>query len=340
MSSMQRMVESSNGLVLVRRRTAGWTTAAGLAVLVGAALTARSWRAELPDPVAVHWGADGQPDGFSSLGAALWLMLGMGAGLVLLFGAITFWLGHSAWTRRVGVAATLWSALFIATLTVGSLALQRGLTDARSTGGIGGVLLLALAGSLVPAVLVAVVIPGDPRLPTADPVDPGAPRALLTAGESTQWTGSAHSPAALLIAVVSAALVIALVAVIQSWALLLVAAMLLIVVGAMAAVQVRVDADGVTIRSALGWPRLLIPLDEIVRADMAQARPVRDFGGWGWRVGRAGRVGVVLRSGAALLVQRTGDRSVVVTVDDARTAAGIVNAFADRARGPAAPPGS
>ena len=36
-----------------------------LALMTAGALIALSWRDELPDPVATHWGADG-PDGFSS----------------------------------------------------------------------------------------------------------------------------------------------------------------------------------------------------------------------------------------------------------------------------------
>jgi hypothetical protein len=40
----------------------------------------------------------------------------------------------------------------------------------------------------------------------------------------------------------------------------------------------------------------------------------------------------VLRSGEALLVERTGGRSVAVTVDGAATAAGLLNALADHAR--------
>ena len=71
---------------------------------------------------------------------------------------------------------------------------------------------------------------------------------------------------------------------------------------------------------------------ELVRADVRDVRPFREFGGWGWRVGRGGRVGVVLRAGESLLVERTGGRSVVVTVDGARAAAGLVNSLADRSR--------
>ena len=57
-----------------------------------------------------------------------------------------------------------------------------------------------------------------------------------------------------------------------------------------------------------------------------------EFGGWGYRVGRGGRVGVVLRTGEALQVQRTGGRAFVVTVDDAATGAALLNTLAARSR--------
>jgi hypothetical protein len=314
-----------------RRRTAGWTTIAGLAVLAGAALVAWSWRGELPDPVASHWGPDDTPDGFSSLTAVLSVMLVAGSLLVLGFGAITMWFGHSALTRRVGVAATVWSALFFTTLTVGSLNQQRGLADARAAGGIGGVLLLSLFGPLVLAVIVAISVAGDERQPTTEPVDPSAPRVTQIAGSVT-WTGAAASPMAMVLGLAAAVLVLALVLLSQFWGLLVVVVLVVALIAAMSSAVVRVDGGGVTIRSSLGWPRTHVPLDEIVRADVTDVRPLRDFGGWGWRVGRKGRVGIVLRRGEALLVERTGGRSVVVTVDGAATAAGLVNVLADRAR--------
>jgi hypothetical protein len=137
------------------------------------------------------------------------------------------------------------------------------------------------------------------------------------------------------VGILATAALLALVVVTRIWPLLVVGALIVIVVVAMCWWVVRVDRTGLTIRSTTGWPRIHVPLDEVVRADVIEVRPLRDFGGWGLRVGRHGRVGVVLRSGQALLVQRTGGRSVAVTVDDAATAAGLLNAHADHARQPA-----
>jgi hypothetical protein len=313
------------------RATAGWVTATGLAVLACAAGIAESWRGQLPDPVAIHWGVNG-PNGFSSLNALLATLLGAGALLVLGFGAVLLLLGRSAVTRRIVTAVTVWFALYLSALTLGSLYIQRGLADAHQAGGLGVVLGVAFVGSLVPAVVAALLVPGDPRQPTHEAVAADAPRVALPEGELSAWTGRTESGPVVGLGLAAVALVLALVVVTHIWVLLTFVVVLAVILAAMALFVVRVDRAGLTVRSVLGWPRIRVPLDEVVRADVTDVRPVRDFGGWGLRVGRGGRVGIVLRRGEAVLVERTGGRSVVVTVDDAHTAAGLLNALADRQR--------
>lgn len=315
-----------------RRRTASVAVLIGLAIVAGGTLLAYSWRDELPAPVASHWGADGTVNGLSTLDGVVGVMLGVGGVLVLFFGAVTLWLGQASFTRRIGAAATIWSALFLSILTVGTLAVQRGLSDARDVGGIGGVLALAIVSSVAAAVVVGIVVPGDPREPTRQPIDARAPRATVSAEEHAVWIGRVESRAAVLVGLAAAGLVVALMVWTGLWALLLVAVLLFALVATMSVAVVRVDSTGVTVRSPLGVPRMMVPLDEVVRADVRDVLPFREFGGWGWRVGRGGRVGVVLRAGESLLLERTGGRSVVVTVDGAAAAAGLINSLADRDR--------
>jgi hypothetical protein len=253
--------------------------------------------------------------------------------LVLAFGALTWAIGHSAANRRLGAAITAWVSLFMSIILVGSLWAQRGLSDAHQAHGVNGVLLASFAGAAIAAVLAALAVPKDARQPTTRAVDADAPRARLGAGQLTTWTGHASSPAALAIAVALTVLLLALAVFTQLWATLVLDVLAVGLVASMSSFDIRVDQTGVTIRSAIGLPRYRIPLDEVVRADVTEVSPMRDFGGWGWRVGRGGRVGIVLRKGAGLLIERTGGRSIVVTVDGAATAAGVINALADRARG-------
>ncbi len=315
-----------------RSLTGAIVTVAGLAVVGAAAITVWSWRAELPDPVASHWGAAGRPDGFTSLAPLVAWTLGLGAALVILFGATTWGLGQTAVIRRIAAAATIWSALFLSIVVVGSLEIQRGLTDARQAGGVDGVLLIAFLGSLLPAAVTAAVVPGDPPRPTSEAVPADAPRVRLIEGERAVWISRIASPAAFVVAIPVGLLFIVLAVITRAWGMLVAPTVIALVLVALSAFVVRVDRDGLTVRSAIGWPRYRVPLDELVRAGVTQVAPMRDFGGWGWRVGRGGRVGIVLRKGEALEVIRTGGRSLVITLDDAATAAGLLNALADRAR--------
>lgn len=97
---------------------------------------------------------------------------------------------------------------------------------------------------------------------------------------------------------------------------------------------VRVDSSGFTARSWLGWPKFYIPLNEVVRASVVNTVPFEDFGGWGWRIALDGTHGIVTRKGEALLIERTGDREFIATVDDAAGAAALLNTLAERERAP------
>ena len=57
------------------------------------------------------------------------------------------------------------------------------------------------------------------------------------------------------------------------------------------------------------------------------------YGGWGWRR-RPGRSAVVIRAGDGLVLRLRSGGTIVVTVDGAHTAAGLVNDVA-RHRSPA-----
>ena len=118
------------------------------------------------------------------------------------------------------------------------------------------------------------------------------------------------------------------------WWLLLVPVGLIVLMGAMFSWVVRVDETGLRIRSAIGVPRTAIPLEEVAQARATTVRCFPEFGGWGWRTAMDGRTGILLRSGEALEVTRTDSSVFIVTVDDAATAASLLNSLADRTRPP------
>ncbi|MEV7465897.1 hypothetical protein AB0O20_05210 [Streptomyces kronopolitis] len=87
-------------------------------------------------------------------------------------------------------------------------------------------------------------------------------------------------------------------------------------------VRVSVDAGGV--RVACGpVPVRTVALEKIDKAEAGYAR-LMDMGGFGYRI-MPGRHALALRPGDALWLTLTSGREFVITVDDAASAASLVN---------------
>ncbi|MCA5893318.1 DUF1648 domain-containing protein [Isoptericola sp. NEAU-Y5] len=314
------------------RRAMTWASAAGAALALAAAAVAWSWSGELPAEAASHWSGSGVPDGFSTPSSLVLLCTALALGLVALFCAIGTLAGSAASTRRIAAAGSVWSGGFAGGLLLVTLAPQRGLDDASQVGLSAGAMALVLVAPLVPAVVAAMLVPGDPVLAAAAPVPSDAPRVAVRDGERVVWLRRATGGPGLAVGAVSILVTVALAVVTQTWGMLVVPVLLAGLFVAMFAFSVRVDGSGLTVRSVAGWPGTHVPAAEVLAASVVHVSPFREFGGWGWRVGSGGRVGVVLRQGEGLLVERSGGRSLVVTVDDAATAAALLNTAAERAR--------
>ncbi|GLW32737.1 hypothetical protein [Actinoplanes regularis] len=308
-----------------------WSSLTSFALFAAAAAIAWSWRDDLPDPIASHWGTKaGAPDGFSSLSS---LILGDTVLVVLLcalFSAIAWFWGVSAISRRMVAASNVWAGGFSASLLLFMVGPQRGLPDATQASLPGWAVAAAILLPLVPAVVAALLVRRDPPSPSTAPVAADAPRIALTDGERAVWIRRADGGPGLVVGAIAMIASTLLVVWLRQWALLAVPVLLAAVFVATFAYTVRVDATGLTVRSLIGWPGTHVAADEVERASVTEVHPLRQFGGFGWRVGRGGRVGVVLRSGDGLLVEQSGGRSLVVTVDDAATGAALLNTLADR----------
>jgi hypothetical protein len=120
-------------------------------------------------------------------------------------------------------------------------------------------------------------------------------------------------------------------------------ALTLLLVGAAfatsASFRVRVGPDGLLVRSMVGFPRVHVPLEDVVSVRAVECNPFGEFGGFGWRLGLDGRTGIVLRKGPAIEVERRDRRPLVVTVDGAAVGAAVLQAYLDSAPAPAAPEG-
>jgi hypothetical protein len=291
----------------------------------------------LPDPAAVHWGTSGA-DGSGPAWSFLVLTLVFGVGFPL-------WLGLSArprlkagsrgWSFRFLAAFALGFAVFGAIAWTWTVLMQVGLESWTN------------APSVAPALIVAAVVglgaglagyAAQPKTVTVFEQLPAAHVEVAT-GERVAWLGVAKAGKGVVVTLVVAVVLLVGVAV-AMWAagqyapmwLLLGLAVLIGALGlTMTEADVRVDASGVEVRGPSGWPKSRIALEDIGGASAITAQALGSFGGWGWRR-VPGALGVILRNGEALKVDRKEGHSLVVTVDDAATAAALVNALLARAR--------
>lgn len=314
------------------RATTVWTLVVPLGVLAATLAVVRVWSADLPDPVASHFGPDGA-DGWTALSTLAWAITGSVLGFSLGMWAVGRFLGRQAVTRRFANALAVWFAVFLCGVLLGTLVGQRGLVDAARAEVSDAVLAIGLLASTLAAVAAAVTTPGDRPMPTSAPVPDGVPRLDLSPGEQATWVRRVAPRRFELVLGALVAFSVAIGAVSGQWVFAAVLGVLLLGVLATALHwTVTVDGTGLTARTLVRVPRFHVPLDEVEAADVVDIDPMGDFGGWGLRTGLDGRTGIVMRRGEAIRVRRTGGREVVVTVDDAGTAAGLLNTLAGRSR--------
>ncbi|KAA6213349.1 DUF1648 domain-containing protein [Streptomyces albofaciens JCM 4342] len=298
-----------------------------------AAVAAVFWsvRDRIPDPLAVHFAADGTSDDFATAAGFLTLMLGLplvaGAaiGVLVLRDAAA---GALRWAITTGYAMAGLSGC----LGVSMLLRNADADDAATVRFPPSYLGLALGVAALAAV-VGRLCAGRDRVRADEVAGPGraTPPLGLADGETAGWSRTIDSPA---LGVSGAALlsVALLVGLTVSWvgaAALAVAALSCLV---FAGVQVTADRRGLTVASSLvPRPRLRIPLARMREAGVQRISPLADFGGWGYRL-RSGRSGIVLRRGEALALRLANGRVFVVTVDDAATGAALLNTLLTRER--------
>ncbi|MPV50737.1 DUF1648 domain-containing protein [Pseudactinotalea sp. HY160] len=293
-----------------------------------------AWLPDLPDTVALHWG----PNGVDRVGSLAELMtlnsVLIGVGVVVMFPLVLLF-GRSALTRRmiVGLSAgmlTMFCGLFLV-----QVAGQRGLTDPYAATTAGGAIALSIGVALALGIVAAALAGADPARPATAPVPAGAARIELTDDARAAWSGQAtmRRPGLLaMMGLIPMAVGLAVGVSTSNWWLLLpmagVAALLL----GFLSFTVQVDSAGIVARSSIGLRVLHVPADEVLAASVTQVRPFAEFGGWGIRTNVHGTTGLVTRKGEAIRIERTGGRSAVLTVDDAATAAALLNTVAARAR--------
>ena len=294
---------------------------------------------QMPATIAVHWDAAGEANGFAPAWTQPLLTVVLGLGIPLLI-ALTSLPGlrrgdRGLTYRLLGATAAAISTLVTVALTW-TFAMQAGLDSAADA----PTVWVALVASLVAAAGVGVaawfIQPADPATDASAP--PATPLALA-ANERAVWMRSTAMVPGAAIAIVVAVLAIGVAAVVAwvagadatlAWVLTGLTLVLLLAAATTLAFRVRVDGTGLHVDSVLGIPRFHVPLADVASAARVHVEPMGEFGGWGLRLGAGHRFGVVLRRGDAIEVTRRSGKRFVVTVDDARTGAALLEALVQR----------
>jgi hypothetical protein len=271
---------------------------------------------DLPDPMAIHWGFGGKPNG----SAAPIVLL---AGMVAAYAAAWFGVVRSSHQSppqtpsfAAGIAGIGGLLVPLQWMTV---LVNRGKDVWTSADGFSWVqLVIAVAIALVAGYVGWLLAPRF-----AAPVTAADTPLVLSPGVSGLWSGTGQG-------ILTIGIVVAMVAIgLFTWGWTGLGLLVIAAVGSIfARVTVTAGPGGVVITLGwLGWPSWTIPLDTISSAGHESVTPMA-YGGWGYRV-RPGVRAIVVRSGQGLHLVRPDKPDFVVTVDDAATGSRLINALVD-----------
>ncbi|MGY0057742.1 DUF1648 domain-containing protein [Streptomyces sp. LZ34] len=288
-------------------------------------------RDRLPDPLATHFPASGKADGFSSATSFVWVAIAVLAVQGAVFAVLAHRSGRGLGSLRLMVALAYGESVLLGYAFPATLFANADVPDAADVRLPMWQLAVALACAL-PAAAVGWLLAGADAPPGDRAADrSGGPHRLpLGEGEVASWTHTVTSRVLLAVGSALAGVGAVLAFTVSPEGGLPMAVMGVIAV-LLSGCRVTVDRRGLTVSPpVVRLPRLRVPLGRIEEATSREVDAYGDFGGWGYRI-RAGRSGLVLRSGDALCLRLSTGKEFVVTVDDARTAAALLNTLVHRA---------
>lgn len=295
------------------------------ALVLGAWWLAQVWASDLPDPVAIHWGADGQADGRAALDGTVRVTTGLGiAGVAVLLVACLALIARPRLLRGTMTGLATLGAVAPASLLL-TLLPNRGEPTWETARISVWYLSLAILVPAAMAVLTWSVAARPPRTSTLGPTIPvGAPVAVgrepVRETQTVWW----------LLGVAAAVLVgVGALSAVTDPSVLGIGMLLSLLVIWLSVYRYEVDDDAVTVTfGPVGPLRRVVPVSEIEGASVVTVRP-GDWGGWGYRTDGSSWA-VVLRSGEGARVALAGDRSLTLSSTDAEAIVARTNAAVTR----------
>ena len=313
-----------------------------MAASIIAAIMLITWLPLTPNPIATQWSGS-EPTSFTAAGGNIAMVSGLSGGLGLLMGSLAvFGSGRGSiavWSavNRLLASMSLGLTVSIALMGILSTHMQLGLEDARDAGSIDGALGLAFGIGIALGVVSYFV---QPKVYISGEEGAAAVPVPLAETERAVWVGTVR-PSRTLITVLALALASLLASTtviwlaqtdpVAIWIMAGTTALVLLLIACSLWFRVRIDGAGLEARSVAGWPVFRVSASDIAHAASSHITPLADFGGWGIRWA-PGRLGLVLRTGEGIVVTRNDGRIFAVTVDDADTAAGLLETYANQSR--------
>lgn len=282
----------------------------------------------LPEQVATNWGVDGSANGFTSRGNLPWLVAIMS--FVASAPLVALAIMSSSKSFMPGLLHSLPSGLAVFIGTLMALTASVSLDADSSPDFPVWVIPTSLAFAVGAGVIAAKLAGTGPEIATTDaPASSDAARFPLGEGETAVWSGRTPMGRNLIGLIAFIAVMNTLIAGFTSWWLLALVAMMILVILVTSVFDVTAGPSGVRVAGVLGFPRTTVPLNQITAAEVGAVR-ARNFGGFGWRVGRKGQSAVLTRSGPALSLTRTDGAQLHVTLDNPERPAAVISSLLDQ----------
>jgi uncharacterized membrane protein len=290
------------------------------------------FRERLPDPVAVHWGTDGRPNGFMQLSfMVIFNLVFVGIPAVVMFFS----------SRRKpaykGAMSHVMSVLaFICTLAtcISWLTVYNNLDASDWTGAAmkGGLLAGLITQAVVSCLMAGLAFWLGRLIELPEQPVPALPSANLKPDDRAVWIGTARSMWGLPLLVGCMGLGIFFL-IRQFYPPALIVILAGIVCIPFMSIRVLANNSGVHLSfGPISWPKRYVPLKDILQARAIDVIPMQ-HGGWGYRpsIKHWGNLSIILRGGEGLELVLDGNKKLVVTVDGATEGAGLINDLISRA---------